>query len=479
MTADKRTTMNRDREEHTMNERETTPRPGSLGSRVAVGGLAVVLALSLGACDFSVTNPGPAGDEFLDDPEAFEAVVNGANRAFNDAWNEVARVMGSATREIFPSGNTGNFGINTNERRGVLDPQDQGAQWDPAQQARWVAEDAIRRFGEVLDDAAFNSNEEVARAYLWAGYANRLLGENFCDVVIDGGAIQDGPTGYFERAEGHFGNAMTVAAAAGADEVGLAAQGGRASVRVNLGDWAGAAADANAVIAADDEFEFETPMSAASTDQYNSIFYASQNQPYRVHTTWNTFYEDYFESTDDPRTPWITDPDFPEGSFGIGDFGTVPWLPQRKYDARDDGVDMTDAREMWLILAEYELVVNSDPAAAGDIINNDIRATVPGASLPDWPVGTMAEAWDALIRERGIELWLEGRRAGDRTRWAASEEMPWQLRADIPGSLDVHEIPSETEPVHEKGMGTFLHPTDSRVCIPVPDSEIDTNPNIS
>jgi len=464
-----------------MNERETTPRPGSLWTRAAVGGLAVALALSLGACDFSVTNPGPAADEFLNDPEAFESVVNGANRAFNDAWNEVARVLASGTREVFPSGNTGNFGINTNERRGVYRIDEQDAQWDPAQQARWVAEDALRRFGEVLDDAAFNSNEQVARAYLWAGYSNRLLGENFCDVVIDGGAIQDGPAGYLTRAEQHFTDAMTVAAAAGADEVALAAQGGRASVRVNLGDWPGAAADANAVIAADPNFEFETPMSAASTDQYNSIFYASQNQPYKVHTTWNTFYEDYYDSTNDPRTPWVTIEGFPEGSFGIGDFGTVPWLPQRKYDARDDGVDMTDAREMRLILAEYQLVENNDFAAAEVIINDEIRATVPGASLPDWTITNMAEAWDALIRERGIELWLEGRRAGDRTRWAASEEMPWELRSDIPAgaSLDVHEIPSETEPVHEKGMGTFLHPTDSRVCIPVPDSERDTNTNIS
>ncbi|NIP61178.1 MAG: RagB/SusD family nutrient uptake outer membrane protein [Gemmatimonadetes bacterium] len=443
-----------------------------------MGGLAVILALSLAACDFSVTNPGPAADEFLSDPEAFESVVNGANRTFNNAWNEVARVLASGTREVFPSGNTGNFGINTNERRGVYRIDEQDFQWDNAQQARWVAEDALRRFGEALDQAAFNSNEQVARAYLWAGYANRLLGENFCDVVIDGGSLQEGPTGYLTRAEQHFTDAMSVAQNAGNTEFELAALGARASVRVNLGDWPGAQADAQALLDADDEFVFQTPMSADDTDQYNSIFYSTQNQPYKVHTTWNTFYEDYYATTDDPRTPWITDPDFPEGSFGIGQFGPVPWLPQRKYDARDDPVDLTDAREMMLILAEYELVMNSDPAAAGDIINNDIRATVPGVSLPDWPVGTMAEAWTALIRERGIELWLEGRRAGDRTRWAASPDMPWQLRSDIQGSLDVHEIPSDTEPDHERGSGTFLDLTESRVCIPVPDSERDTNPNV-
>lgn len=463
-----------------MNERETTPRPGSAWTRAAVGGLAAVLALSLAACDFSVTNPGPAQDQFLDNPGALDAYVAGANRLFNDAWNEVARVMASGTREVFPSGNTGNFGIDTNERRGVYRPEDQDAQWDPAQQARWVAEDGLRRFQDVEgDDYDFGSDERVAELYLWAGYANRLLGENFCDVVIDGGALQDGPTGYLERAEDHFSNAMTIAQAAGDDEIRLAAMGARASVRVNLGNWAGAEADASALLAEDDEFEFETAMSANDTDQYNSLFYSTQAQPYRVHTTWNTFFEDYYDTTDDPRTPWITDPEFPEGSFGIGPFGTVPWLPQRKYASRDAGVDLTDAREMRLILAEYELVVNSDPAAAGDIINNDIRGTVTGAALPDWPVGTMAEAWTALIRERGIELWLEGRRAGDRTRWAASEDMPWQLRGDIPGSLDVHEIPSDTEPAHERGTGTYLHLTDSRVCIPVPNSEIDTNPNIS
>lgn len=432
-----------------------------------------VVALSAGACDTEVTNPGPAQDEFLNRPAAFEAVVNGANRAFNDAWNEVARVLASGTREIFPSGNTGNFGISTSERQGLYLVDEQDLQWDEAQNARWVAEDAIRRFQEVLDDGEFSSNEDVAEAYLWAGYANRLLGENFCEAVIDGGDIEP-HTVFFQRAETHFQNAMQVASSAGNQTLALAAQGGRASVRMNMGDWAGAVSDAEAVLAADPGFNFQTAMSAASTDQYNSIFYASQNQPYRVHTVWNTFYEDYYTETNDPRTPWITDPDFPEGSFGIGPFGTVPWLAQRKHDARDDGVDMTDAREMHLILAEAALV-DGDWETAMDIINNDIRATVPGADLDPWEASSLEEAWTAFMRERGIELWLEGRRAGDRRRWAVSDDQPWELA--VPGELDVHEVPSETEPEHERGAGTYLA-SNSTVCIPVPDSERETNPNV-
>src|SRR5207244_1757574 len=71
--------------------------------------------------------------------------------------------------------------------------------WDSAQQARWVAEDAVRRFRDVMG-AQFDSYDLGAKALLYAGYANRLLGENMCEAVIDGGAPSDYKD-YFRRAE--------------------------------------------------------------------------------------------------------------------------------------------------------------------------------------------------------------------------------------------------------------------------------------
>ena len=49
---------------------------------------------------------------------------------------------------------------------------------------------------------------------MWAGFANRALGDNFCEAVIDGGPIQP-IAEFYTRAEGHFTTAITRAQAAG------------------------------------------------------------------------------------------------------------------------------------------------------------------------------------------------------------------------------------------------------------------------
>src|SRR5690606_41695455 len=59
--------------------------------------------------------------------------------------------------------------------------------WNDAHTARWVAEDGIRRMQEVLGDG-FTTSALAPRAYLIAGFANRILGESVCQAVIDGGA---------------------------------------------------------------------------------------------------------------------------------------------------------------------------------------------------------------------------------------------------------------------------------------------------
>ena len=65
--------------------------------------------------------------------------------------------------------------------------------------------------------------------------------------------------------------------------------------------------------------------------------------------------------------------------------------------------------------------------------------------------------------ERGIELWLEGRRMGDLRRWA---------QAGVPGELQPLEDPSSSE-------FTGLQPKpEGGLCYPIPDSELETNPDV-
>ncbi len=120
---------------------------------------------------------------------------------------------------------------------------------------------------------------------------------------------------------------------------------------------------------------------------------------------------------------------------------------------------------MRLILAENALVNNGDITAALDQINVVRQA----ATMDDATAATLDEAWTALKRERGIELWLEGRRLGDVRRW---EE------AGRPGDYHFWEIHNWKGP--DDGSGATLRTFDSvDLSFPIAQDEIDTNPNVS
>src|SRR5215212_7601725 len=262
---------------------------------------AVAGVVALGACNFDVNNPGPVRDAFLSDTNAFSAEVNGMGRQLSGALNFVTLQGGIATREIFPTGQTGQFGIEVNNMAGLLIPDEQGDPWSNAQQARWLAEHGLERLQATLG-GQFDKHPLVAQAQLWAGYANRLLGENMCTAIFDGSAPQ-ASTEYLKRAETHFTSAIATATAANkptSANIITAAYAGRAAVRVQLGNWAGAVADAGMVPTT---FTYVIPYYDIGDEyQYNRTYWASTSQSInKAHSVWNTPYEAYAKTTTDPR----------------------------------------------------------------------------------------------------------------------------------------------------------------------------------
>jgi starch-binding outer membrane protein, SusD/RagB family len=397
----------------------------------------VAATFSLAACDLTISNPGPVADATLDDPTTHRAVVNGMSRAMSRALGWLAYTGGIAAREIAAAGsaNVATYGVSFKQRAGLLDPglSETNDHWRYAQQARWVAEDGVRRMREA-NPAEFSTSALAAEALVYVGFANRLLGENMCDGVIDGGPLEPRSV-YFTRAVAAFTEAITVAAAAENPALERAARAGRASALVWLDDWGAAAADARAIPST---FLFQAAYSSLELDQYNRIYWSNANQPLRAHTVFGTFYESYYKSTSDPRTPWSTNPAFPRGTMN------VTWYFQTKYRQHAAPINLVSGREMRLIVAESQLRAGDWQAAMGTI--NALRAEV---GVPPWPASGQAEAWTALGRERGIELWLEGRRLGDLFRWTA---------AKVPG--------------------TFDDMTGRDLCFPIGVSERDTNSNL-
>jgi hypothetical protein len=411
----------------------------------AVRAGALVALVTLAACDLSVTNPNRVQDPLLNDPGAHPAVVAGASLALSQAINWVAFFGGDASKEFRQGGRIHPVKLPVDPGQlTVLGIPDNA--WNSAQLARWVAEDAVRRFRDVMG-AQFDSYDLGAKALLYAGYANRLLGENMCETVINGGAASNYQD-YFRRADSALTEAIAVAGAAGDARITTAATAARASVRLMLGDTAGARSDAAAVPT---DFVFQAVYGIESQNYYNFLYWVNANSPYREISVSATFYEQYYDSTGDPRVAWGTNPAFPTAEFQY-----VPWLFPTKYTDRKSPINLSTGREMRLVEAEIALRAGDFPTAMSKIngVRTAVTSDTTGQPLAPWPAANITEAWTALKRERGIVLWLEARRLGDERRWVESttpgdmEDMSDRVRLCFPIGLGERRANPNVGPDH-------------------------------
>lgn len=365
-----------------------------LNLRWAAGASLVLLA----ACDMTVTNPGPIQDSQLNTPAAVPALVNGMSGDLSFALGSYLDRGAMASGELSQAGN---FAAENQFAVGVIRPEDVNTDWANMQSARWSAENGLERMKTVLG-SAFESNANTPRAYLYAGFANRLLGENVCTGVIDGGAPQSDSV-YFQRAESLFTRALTLAQTQKNTTVQNAALGGRASVRAWLGDWAGAVADASLVPTT---FVFNAIFSTNTTRENNALVANTLNS--RQASVWGTQFQN---TRSDPRTPWDT-VKTPAGGVQTGQNGSTPYFLQKKYTSLGSSVPLTKGTEMLLLRAEASLRTG-DFATAMTLINQE-RASY---SLAPLTATDSASAETDLQNERGAVLWLEGRRLWDLRRW--------------------------------------------------------------
>lgn len=366
-----------------------------------------ILLLPLGGCDtlFDVEAPGRIADEDLDDVEAFPAMVAGMSADLNAAYDAMANyTLPIASGELFHSGS---YDI-TDVAKGIFLPEDMNGEWGSMHQARWVAESGIERMRGVYSAEEFESSPLVARAYLYAGIANRLLGENVCSAVIDGTGEQP-HTVHFERGLEQFTRAIEISQAAGVDSTVIAAYGGRASMKAWLGDWAGAVQDAQQVPVG---FVFSVLFNSGAGNG-NELYVETHDR--LEFSVINTVFEAHPE---DPRAPWDTLFNA-DGEIDTGANGLTPVYQQLKYISEDADVPAVKGTEMLVLRAEAALRNGGDIAAAYQLMN-DARASYGMAPLT--PASSIEEAWADLHYERGATLWLEGRRLWDMRRWFAAGE---------------------------------------------------------
>lgn len=359
------------------------------GPWVAALGAAVVC----GGCELGVTNPGRVDDEALNDPAAAAPLVVGMAGDFAAIYDDIGYFMGIASGDIT---HTGAFEEEEFMQRGEIEPRHVNELWGEMQQARWVAESGIERMREVMGDD-FATSPLALEAHLWAGFSNRVLGENACVAIINGSEPRDHME-HFSRAEEWFTEAISMAQqegeAGGLLEVAFA---GRAQARAALGDWAGARADAELV---PDDLLWEAQYDEVSLT--NWLFNQSHRRDY--FSVINTLAHEL--SNTDPRMPF-TDMER-EATDGV-----TPMLRQDKYLSLAAPIAVAQGAEMRLIEAEAALRIDGDIDAAMERINH-VRAV---AGVEPKSGTTLEAAWQALRTERSIVLWMEARRLWDLRRF--------------------------------------------------------------
>ena len=216
------------------------------GMQIVRRASAAIGLLALTACNFfDVSNPGPIADKDLNTVNAMAGLVTGMSFDLSRAIDELDYDLTVMSDELYHGGS---YAQPILFNRGIIRPEDVNAEWGEAHRARWVAESGIERMKEVMG-ADFDKSPLGARAYIYAGLSNRLLGENMCEAVFDGSAAEDHKA-HFARAEAQFTEALRIAGGlTGAirDSLNRAAYGGRASVRAWQGKWAEAVTDAQQV----------------------------------------------------------------------------------------------------------------------------------------------------------------------------------------------------------------------------------------
>jgi starch-binding outer membrane protein, SusD/RagB family len=422
--------------------------------------LAMVFVIS--ACDLGVENPGQIDDADLDTPEAITPLVNGVKGDFGYATTipgggGLYTVTGVLTDELVHVGSwipirLASFGISINS-----EPENQ-SRWGYAQRARWVAEDAIRRISDIVDNP--QNNADVGTVTLYAGFSNRVMGDTFCDAVIDGGPMEH-HTVFTERAVDFFTNAIGIAQNVGDAEMLTAAYGGRAQAHIMLGNWAEALSDADNVPT---DFVFSQVHSDNAVREHNGVHnWTTRGDNGDQMSVWGTPFAEWgteqnntYDSEGDPRVPFEIQFDS-DGEMVLNQLDRPLWYAF-KFDSRNSPIPVVKGTEMRLIEAEAALVQNQDVETAVTRIN-EVRE-LHGLSAHNAADFDADSAWELLMKEKGLELWLEGRRIADLRRWA-----------EIPGYVPFDVVREDNDnPINVLDV--------EAMCLEVSSNEINSNPNI-
>lgn len=423
--------------------------------------VAILCAASMSACGLlDVENPNNLIQDDIEDPDAANALVNGALATTSRAVGYLTALSSTSSDEVTWIGSRDGWGQLNEGKFG--DPRNEftDAAFPFMGEARWLADEALTSVDGFVAGDPTNEDliAEQARANLYSAMIYAFLAEAYDNFVFSDRQEAGQPigemamVGLFDTAETRLTQAMSLTSD---PEVETRALAMRMRARYSRAVWnglkpsvgaeplindAGAVADAMALLdQVNDDWRFQLGyVQNPTTDDQNNFSVWLNNRSELQ------FGDRYIE----------TDPSEPSENLGTKltdpvDGVPAPGLDQiiTEFEAGGDWSNMTvaSAREALLILAEAALA-DGDQAGFTTWVNR-VRALYPGLSAYSGQV----PAQDLLVHMRQSNLYLQNRRLADMYRFGVESDN-W-----LPG----------TEAVMDPG--TFF---------PIAQTEIEANPNI-
>jgi hypothetical protein len=390
-------------------------------------------------------------EDNLNDPKLIPAIVNGAVAEFQRAFDGAAFYGGIFTDELL------DFQVYFEDR--PIDLRDVTPSnsllnlnvYTPLQRARGAADQGIARLTTLLGEQRANASIDVARLLVYGGYSLVLLAESYCQAPIDVSRAYSSEE-LFRMALERFNRAVTVAAAArgasaaSADSLTSLANLGAARAALDLNDKTTALQRAQQVPAG---FQGWVTHSDNSQREWNLMYDATR--PGNNYAS----VDPSFLNLNDPRVPTDTKPS--QVAFNVSFFAWIPYQPfsYEKWNGALTPLEKSTSIRFASGLEARYIVAEAQGATAATLaFVNERRAAGRQA-----PVNLTGDALLAELREqRRRDFYLAAYRLGDLRRYKQFS--------------NVDRFPTGRWP----GDNATLYGT--ATCFPIPQSELNGNPNL-
>ena len=388
-----------------------------------------------------VETPGLVVSTALNDPAMAPILVSTALGEFECGFNQWVPTVGILTGEYWNSnaivdGNTWaalSFQINTFAGTCIsntLTTTGFGF-YAPLQTARFTIENAQTILGGFTVAQVPALAEDLAQLQVYDAYTYLLLAEGMCSMTVNGGPmISRAQT--FAIADSMFTKGLTLAAAAGDADLTSMSYVGRARTRLDVGNTAGAAADAAQV-----------PLNYLKNAEYSVAKLDRENRMYLL--TFTNLFISVAPAYQNLTVNGVADPRVPVKNLAkLGpDNLTTVWQQQKYLGSASVPLPLASWKEAQLILAE---------TSTGQTQINAINAARSAQGVTPIVIPAGANMDSVVTEERRRALFSEGTRLED------------MLRKKIP-------FPT--------GLNHKLATYGPTTCVPLPLVESQNNPNLS